>query len=124
MEPKLLEKVQSSMCTDPDSGAKVTTRSDMTMHIAYPTGDQLLQYADGSRLTRWADGTWTLQSEGLPCVYGWAAGWSVTTTAALSLTWAASDLALSFHQDQVCTGVTLGGMLCIGAPTASALLPC
>jgi hypothetical protein len=42
---------------DPDSKSHVTVRDDMTMHIHYATGDEVILFADGARLTKWADGS-------------------------------------------------------------------
>lgn len=85
------------------------------MHVQYTTGDELLQYPDGSRLTRWADKSWTLQTEGLPCVYGSPLGWRISASVDLTLRWDSVTLALAFDYGHVCSGVVVGPLICIGA---------
>ena len=72
--PQLMEPLSSASTTDPDTGATVTTRSDLVMTIDYVTGDKVVQDSDGTRITSYASGGFMVESAGLPTVTRTASG--------------------------------------------------
>lgn len=75
--PQPITPLSCASVTDPDSGAVVTTRSDLVMVIDYVTGDRVVQDSDGSRVTTYASGEFLVESAGLPPVRGGPAGVTV-----------------------------------------------
>ncbi len=69
--------LNSASTTDPDTGATVTTRSDLVMIIDYVTGDRVVQDSDGTRVISYACGGFMVESAGLPPVTGSASGLTV-----------------------------------------------
>jgi len=69
--------LNSASTTDPDTGATVTTCSDLVMIIDYVTGDRVVQDSDGTRVTSYACGGFMVESAGLPPVTGSASGLTV-----------------------------------------------
>ena len=69
--------LSSAVTTDPESGATMTTRSDLVMIIDYVTGDKVVQDSDGTRVTSYAGGGFLVESAGLPPVTGSASGLTV-----------------------------------------------
>lgn len=72
--PQSLPSLHSATVTDPESGAQVTTRSDLMMVIDYVTGDRVIQDSDRTRVTSYASGGFMVESAGLPTIAGTAAG--------------------------------------------------
>ena len=72
--PQPLVSLHSATVTDPDSGARVTTRSDLLMVIDYTTGDKVVQDSDGTRATSYASGGFVVESAGLPTIRGGSDG--------------------------------------------------
>jgi len=75
--PQPIAPLSSASTTDPDTGATVTTRSDLVMIIDYVTGDRVVQDSDGTRVTSYACGGFLVESAGLPPVTGSASGLTV-----------------------------------------------
>jgi hypothetical protein len=69
--------LSSASTTDPDTGATITSRSDLVMIIDYVTGDRVVQDSDGTRVTSYAGGGFLVESAGLPPVTGSASGLTV-----------------------------------------------
>ena len=78
--PQPLQSLHSATVTDPESGARVTTRSDLLMIIDYVTGDRVAQDSDGTRVTSYASGGFMVESAGLPTVRGTPNGVAVEPT--------------------------------------------
>lgn len=72
--PQPMAPLSTASTTDPDTGATVTTRSDLVMIIDYVTGDRVVQDSDGTRVTSYAGGGFLVESAGLPPVTGSASG--------------------------------------------------
>eukprot|EP00891_Asterochloris_glomerata_P002861 jgi/Astpho2/2861/fgenesh1_pg.00050_%23_119_t len=115
--------------TDPDTGATVTTRSDLVMVFQYPTdmhgtppegqqpvaGARVVQDADGTRVTTWADGAWRVEALGMPPVLGDAAGIECQAAPGVELQWTSSNAALL-------AGLP-GDVTLLGTGSTAALLP-
>jgi hypothetical protein len=100
-QAKTICAAPQDVCTafDPDSKSHVTVRDDMTMHILYATGDEVITFADEARLTKWTDGNWRLELEGLPCVQGSSSGFHCQISTSTELRWTARDCAVHLRQD-------------------------
>ena len=60
-----LESVSAAVVSDPDSGARVTTRSDLALVVEYQTGHTLAQHADGTAAFSAPDGgSWRVERQG------------------------------------------------------------
>ncbi|KAG2498338.1 hypothetical protein HYH03_003597 [Edaphochlamys debaryana] len=110
-----LPRIGSATLTDPDTGARVTTREDNVMVVAYPTGDILVQDYDGTRLSRLANGSWSVEMDGFAPVLGSASGISISPCPGVTLTWDAAT--------GVVTATLPDGGCLYAAPHATAFAP-
>ncbi|KAK9808895.1 hypothetical protein WJX72_005952 [[Myrmecia] bisecta] len=113
--PEAEEQQSTVTVTDPDIGAKVTTRGDLVMVIDYVNGDRLVQDADGTRLTITADGAWCVEMAGVHPIRGEAAGLTVTPVPGVSMRWTAETAAITVGLPDGC--------LLIGSHSVVAMLP-
>lgn len=110
-----LPAIGSATLTDPDTGARVTTREDNVMVVAYPAGDVLVQDYDGTRITRAADGAWSVEMDGFAPILGSPAGLTISPCPGVTLSWDATT--------GVVTGTLPDGSAVLAAPHAAAFAP-
>ncbi|DBA96914.1 hypothetical protein WJX82_005465 [Trebouxia sp. C0006] len=92
--PQPMPPLSSASTTDPDTGATITSRSDLVMIIDYVTGDRVVQDSDGTRVTSYAGGGFLVESAGLPPVTGSASGLTVEPMPGLMMQYNAADSTL------------------------------
>jgi hypothetical protein len=116
---------QQTICeaVDADTNAHVTVRDDMTMIIKYETGDTVIHFADGSRLTKWADRTWILELEALPCIQGDIVGIRCYISSSSQLSWTAESRAVYLKQETGHCAVVVGHTVACGMPPPAAAVP-
>ncbi|KAL0038853.1 hypothetical protein WJX79_010718 [Trebouxia sp. C0005] len=128
--PQPMPPLSCASTTDPDTGAIVTTRSDLVMIIDYVTGDRVVQDSDGTRVTSYAGGGFLVESAGLPPVAGSASGLTVEPMPGLTMQYNAADSSLHVDVQQtmqlICSGSVVAfqdSQLSNGdsSPTVSAL---
>ena len=90
---------QISRAIDPDTGAVVISRGNMSQRIEYQTGDALELHPDGSRLTMFASGEWLLEAPQLPAVRGSSEGIACAVQADAVLCWHADSGNMDLQQD-------------------------
>jgi hypothetical protein len=109
-----MSSVPTTAFIDPDTGALVTTRDDNTTTIQYKSGDFLILWPDGSRLTKWADSSWTVEVEGMPAVRGDPNGVSLRVTHLAQMQWNCKNYSLALLQDSGPCAVAVSGIVCCG----------
>ncbi|DBB00331.1 TPA: Sperm-associated antigen 17 [Trebouxia sp. C0004] len=98
--PQPIAPLNSASTIDPETGATVTTRSDLVMIIDYVTGDRVVQDSDGTRVTSYAGGGFLVESAGLPPVTGSASGLTVEPMPGLMMQYHAADSSLHVDVQQ------------------------
>lgn len=84
--PEALPPLQIVEVIDPDTGAKVTTREDLMMTIAYPDGSVLVLDNDGIQFQHNGD-NWCVEANGLPPILGGPSKVVVLPAPGVTLTW-------------------------------------
>ena len=112
-----LSAAKFSIAVDPDMGARVITRADLSQRIEYLTGDVLELRPDGSRLTLFADGEWLLEAPDTPVLRGGPERVACALQPGVLLEWRAGNGEIVLWQEDgpvvlcrdatVCCGATL-----------------
>ena len=118
--PALLA-AEFSTAVDPDMGARVDTRADLSQRIEYLTGDVLELRPDGSRLTLFADGEWLLEAPDTPVLRGGPERVACALQPGVLLEWRAGSGEVVLRQEDGPVVVCRNATVCCGATLLSNL---